>query len=257
MHVKHSELSVNCTRPAHKLQNAWLSPSERCLQFVICIICMCRCTLIDPRPQKVSKSQRKWLKSFATSQQRDTAAARASTDEAQSAFKPVATELSSSAAHHAMAQANVFAAEADALPDSVPAETSATEAELPSSTAHAQAFAVEAGAPHTGQQGGTVHSQQSASQDQACLPQQPNPQAEAQPRWPDLQGTLSHQLQVGHALLLVIMHLERRCTDLLAMLASLYCSNPFWHYSTCCSAHSLLTHVLERDLMHHVYGSVC
>lgn len=236
---------------------------------------MCRCTLIDPRPQKVSKSQRKWLKSFAASQQHDVAAAQhpetnslgattetaathsdlpshasflqqattqlqdstvaspASTIEALPAVTPV-TKLSCSAPH-AMAQANVFAAEACSLPDKFPAHASATEAELPATTvqapasaseaigvtdtAQAQASAAEAEALHQGQQGGTEHSQQPASQDQACLLQQSDSKAAAQQRWPDLQGTLSHQLQVGHKLLLVSIHLKSKCPELSEKLA--------------------------------------
>ena len=246
-------------------------------------ICVCRCTLIDPRPQKVSKAQRKWLKAFAASQQHDIAAAQhpesiplsataetplakpdlashaicasclqlattqlqgstvaPSTIEALPAVTAV-TELSCSASHHAMAQENVFAAEAYALPDIVLAQASASEPELPATTVQAQASAseakgvtdttqasaAEAEAPHQGQQGGIAHSHQSAPQDQACLLQQSDPQAAAQQRWPDLQGTLSHQLQVGHKLRLVTIHLESNypahCCRQCELVTVLYC----------------------------------
>lgn len=214
-------------------------PSEEELACIaICIICVCRCTLIDPRPQKVSKAQRKWLKSFAASQQRHvaaaevpetntvlpsspvwqfpacvpqhtvtglleaTAAAAASTQGALSAVPPAA-RLLCSATHPDSAQPQPSAIQADALPDSAQAQAPASEAEVPADTAYTQAPANEAEAHHEGHQGGTACPLQPVSQDEACLLQHSDSQAAAQHKWPDLQGTLSEQLQVRHRPLLV------------------------------------------------------
>ena len=178
----------------------------------------CRCTLIDPRPQKISKSQRKWLKSFSASQQPCTAAAQhhktdqfsatndipptspdlpsqaclyaptglqepaavapASANAALSAVTS-ATQLPCSAAHHNMAQAQVPAAEGDVLLHNAQAQASATEAEASSGENYA----------------GKACTVQLTCQDEACLPQQSDSQAAAQHR-PDLKGTLSQQIQV-------------------------------------------------------------
>lgn len=206
----------------------------------------CRCTLIDLRPQKISKSQRKWLKSFASSQPNDiatmqhsdtstpiastdipptspdlpaqaglpqhvtrklqhsTAAAPGSTDGALSAVTPPA-ELSCSATHHQdSAQAQVSAAEEPALPGSAATQGSAIEAEVLADAAQAQASVSQTRAPCEGQQSCMAHSQQPASHDEGCkLQQSVSTQASAQQNWPDLRGTLSNQVRVGHQLIIV------------------------------------------------------
>lgn len=237
------------------LPGARLSQLKRHASHSLCHLC-CRCTLIDPRPQRFSKSQRKWLKSFASSQPNDTAgiqhpdtsmssastdipptshdlqaqacwrqhatrelqhsaaAASASTNGALSVVAP-ATELSCSATHQDSAQAQVSAAEEHALPDSAPTQASANETEVPADAAQAQASADEAEAPHEGQQSCTTLSQQPASQDESCQLQQSGLQASAHHRGPDLQGTLSNQVQVRHQTATAQCYLQRLLITLL------------------------------------------
>ena len=241
---------------AFLLLGAWLVQVKRNAVHSLYHLCR-RCTLIDPRPQKISKSQRKWLKSFASSQPNDiaamqhpdtstssastdiaptspdlqaqacwpqhatsglrhsTAAEPASTDGALPAVTP-ATELSCSATHQDSAQAQVAAAEAHALPDGAPAQASASEAEVSADAAQAQASASEAETPCEGQQSCTAHSQQPAPQDERCqLHQSVSTQASAQHRGPDLQGTLSNQVQVRHQTATAQYYLQRLLITLL------------------------------------------
>lgn len=204
-----------------------------------------RCTLIDPRPQKISKTQRRWLKSFAASQHLPTDATQqaersgvngtsevlpsslkgqsptqyatnglqASRPAAPDFFgerslaSQLATEPSSRAARFDSAPAQAPAAEAELLPpaeasafhDSAQAQESAAEASvfLP-----AQASAAELEIPGEEGQGSTACCQQPTPQGDDCQLHQSDSEPSAQRRRPDLRGTLSHQIQVSHKLLL-------------------------------------------------------
>lgn len=182
-----------------------------------------RCTLIDPRPQKISKSQRKWLKSFASSQPNvqhcDTSSPSATTTipptssdlQAQAclpqhasselqqsiAAAPAAgalpavtpaTELSCSATYQDSAQAQVSAAVEDSLPDSAPAQACASEAQVPADAAQAQACASEAEvlADTAQAQASVPHEGQ-----QSCTARSQQPESQVEGCWLQQSGSLA------------------------------------------------------------------
>lgn len=182
---------------------------------------MHRCTLIDPRPQKVSKPQRRWLKTFAASQQHHTDAAQhpdsssvscttevlPGSSDGQAQTQPAANGLPKPRtaaptcisemplAHQLGTQPPSIAAAQDV------ASLQASAAERGSPPAQASAAETELRFPDLEQQGGTACNQQPTPHDDAG--QLSGPQPSAQHRRPDLRGTLSHQVQVGSQHLLV------------------------------------------------------
>ena len=208
----------------------------------------CRCTLIDPRPQKLSKAQRKWLKEFAETKQQPTAALQrgnscklSTTDEAQQSatgvhYSPLsqqaktesqqtnAASQKTTAEPHAIAeQRTVAAPQGTTVASQGAALTSATVgvAALKLSTGRtANAGTDNAHLPSCGHQadstdwvdGCTLDSQLPITQSGVRQMQIPEAQPTTQLGEADLRGTLSQQIQVTlwHC---VRLHVGADCID--------------------------------------------
>lgn len=125
----------------------------------------------------------------------------------RSSANQLASEPSSRAARFDSAQAQASAAEAEVLlpaqasafHDSAQAQESAAEASI---LLPAQASAAEMEFRGEEGQGGTACCQQPTPQGDACQLHQSDLGSSAQHTRPDLRGTLSHQIQVSHKLML-------------------------------------------------------